>query len=144
MSGQHTNAWQTARPRQSQSTSRSGNGSPQPSLLAQPSRQGGSTPANNVWTQRGNQNTERARAASPAPGNAADQQHTSANGFNSVEVKAFLSRAAQGSPASYKPAEATNARAGGAAWAAKTNHTANGQPFFAALAKQVAGLENGG
>lgn len=74
-----------------------------------------------------------------------DEQYAPINGFNSADVKAFLSRQAQGAPAAYKPAEAaTGGRGSGGAWGSKPNHMANNQPFFVQLAKQVATLEGGG
>lgn len=65
------------------------------------------------------------------------------NGFNGAEVKAFLNR--QPAPPVYKPQDAAgNSRASGGAWGAKTNHMANGQPFFAQLSKQIATFQEGG
>lgn len=73
----------------------------------------------------------------------AEEAFQSMNGFNSAEVKAFLSRDA-GVASTYKPTDVDtgSARSSGGAWG--TSNVASNQSFFAQLAKQVATMEGGG
>ena len=100
-------------------------------------------PANNVWTQRSsvvNSSNGPAKTGMPAP---VEESVQSVNGFNSADVKAFLSRDA-GVASTYKPADVdgASARSSGGAWG--SSNMANNQSFFTQLAKQVATLEGGG
>lgn len=143
-------AWQTAsRSRNTNSTSRtpqnrSGTQSPsQAAGLSQPGppRQDAGPPVNNVWTQRSSMISA---SNGQTRGDDSAESSRSLNGFNGTEVKEFLARDA-GSVIAYKPAEMAGVTAtnDSGAWMAASN-MANGQPFFAQLAKQVATAEGGG
>ncbi|TKA32404.1 hypothetical protein B0A50_01510 [Salinomyces thailandicus] len=166
MSGQQPNVWQTAaRSRQSHSASRtpqnrSNNASPaQQSNPTQPPRQetGRQQQIQNAWTQRsssasgtgGGSAGSNGSLTAQQQGSRGEQSYTPVNGFNGAEVKAFLGREAGVLPASYKDSNGgaagkAAAGSGGAAYSAKPNAMAKGQPFFLQLAKAIATSEGGG
>ncbi|CAK3882679.1 Hypothetical predicted protein [Lecanosticta acicola] len=163
-----SNAWQTARGNRHSSSrtpqTRSGTASPsQPNAPSQPPPSSkpqepkqqapapAPAPSGNVWAQRSAQQSAAAASSAgsngppPPPALPLLQEEPSVNGFNSAEVRAFLSRE-PAPPAAYKPQDGpgSNSRASGGVWGAKTNHMASGQPFFVQLSKQVAAFQEGG
>ncbi|CZT20574.1 uncharacterized protein RCC_06432 [Ramularia collo-cygni] len=143
---QPNNVWNRGGKQGNSSTSRtpqnrSSTASPiQPNPQQAPKQENNSrsqTPANNAWgAQRGSV----ASGSSSNGANVSEQANVAANGFNSAEVKQFLSRGPI--PASYKP----QASGGGAPWAGavQAHLMSTGQAFFPHLNKQIQAHENGG
>jgi len=96
------------------------------------------TPANNAWATPRNSSVS---GSNNGPSTSEQQTHIPANGFNSAEVKQFLSRGAV--PTAYK---APQTGGGSAPWAGavQSGSMSTGQAFFPNLNKQVAAFENGG
>ncbi|KAK6436784.1 hypothetical protein LTR95_007023 [Oleoguttula sp. CCFEE 5521] len=143
------NVWQTARTSRTPTT-RSGTASP--SQQGNPTQPPRANPqqANNAWAQRSSESRDRGVSsgngrpesnAMNAPQE--ERSHVAVNGFNTADVRTFLSGGLKLLPTVYKVEEAGgNGRS--TAWGSKASHMASGQPFMVQLAKQVATLEGGG
>nr|OQO31051.1 hypothetical protein B0A51_03758 [Rachicladosporium sp. CCFEE 5018] len=143
------NVWQTARTSRTPTT-RSGTASPsQQGNPTQPPRTN-TQQANNAWAQRSSESRDRGPSSSngrPESSTVNAQQEersqVAVNGFNTADVKTFLSGGNKPLPAAYKVEEVGgNGRC--TAWGSKASHMASGQPFMVQLAKQIATLEGGG